>query len=355
MKTFTCSNCKNPVFFENDTCLHCSSNLGYWAARELMIATTPSKDFTVSKGGEILTMHYCDNHKYGGCNWLVPKISSSKLCEACDLNGTIPNLDNDNRLEEWQKIENAKHRLIYSLRKLELPLKFDNNGQPLALEFDFLAPDVYYQNNDEKLLTGHQSGLITLNVDEADDAKREALRVKMGEKFRTLLGHFRHEIGHFYWEGLILPYQDRLEAFRKVFGDERADYGNALETYYKNGPDPNWQKKFITKYASAHPWEDWAETWAHYLHIMDALETAYYFGLEINNTAIANTPKSNIRIDPYTALNIEEMVNCYIPLTTTINAMNRGMGLSDIYPFVIREAIIDKMDFIHNLVLRKIF
>src|SRR6202011_5238904 len=37
----------------------------------------------------------------------------------------------------------------------------------------------------------------------------------------------------------------------------------------------------VTPYASAHPWEDFAETWAHYFHMVDTLETATAFGLRL--------------------------------------------------------------------------
>jgi len=53
------------------------------------------------------------------------------------------------------------------------------------------------------VLTSHCNGLITLNIAEADDAERERRRVKFHEPYRTLLGHLRHEVAHYYWDRLI--------------------------------------------------------------------------------------------------------------------------------------------------------
>ncbi|MDN3594699.1 zinc-binding metallopeptidase family protein [Zunongwangia endophytica] len=344
MKTFSCSACDNLVFFENETCEFCGNKLGYWSAEEVMLSVEEEFRFNSKK------LQYCRNHKFEACNWLIDDSAEDSLCESCQLNDVIPNLDNPKRLLEWQKVEFAKHRLIYSLKRLGLPFSFNlENGEKLQLQFKFLAPDIEAKNG-RKLLTGHLSGLITLNVDEADDAKREAMRMQMGEKMRTLLGHFRHEIGHFYWEAIVLNDAKILNEFREIFGDDQKDYGEALNKYYENGPKTNWKQFHITKYASAHAWEDWAETWAHYFHIMDTLETAYYYGLEIQHPVVSSTPEMSIRLDPYSQKDFDKIIDYYISLTLALNSLNRGMGLSDIYPFILSKIVIKKLKFIHNLI-----
>ncbi|MDT0642853.1 putative zinc-binding metallopeptidase [Zunongwangia sp. F363] len=345
MKTFTCNNCENIVFYENDICGYCSSLLGYWNREEKMLAAKPG---TVFSNNETF-FKYCRNHEYGACNWLIPLNFDIEYCEACQLNSVIPDLGDAKRLEEWRKIEFAKHRLIYSLNKLQLLFVFpQKDKEDLKLQFRFLAPDNSNEGG-KKILTGHLNGIITLNVEEADDLKREKARMQMGEKMRTLLGHFRHEIGHFYWEALILPHPENLSQFRDIFGDESKDYAESLQEYYRNGPAENWRESFITKYASSHPWEDWAETWAHYLHIMDTLETAHYFGVKIEPQELKAKPIQSAGIDPYKEEKFEVIVNEYITLTIAINSLNRGMGIPDIYPFILNSKEIIKLSFIHNL------
>ena len=57
-------------------------------------------------------------------------------------------------------------------------------------------------------------------------------------------------------------------------------YAAALQAHYAKGGDVGpWAERHVSAYASAHPWEDWAETWAHYLHMMDAVDTALGFGM----------------------------------------------------------------------------
>src|SRR6202034_3452122 len=142
-------------------------------------------------------------------------------------------------------------RLFYTLLKLRLPLAGGQNST--ALTFDSLDPEAAAAG--PPVMTGHDNGVITLNVAEADDAERERMRGKLGELYRTLLGHFRHEIAHYYWDRLIAD-TPRLEPFRQIFGDERNDYGQALQTYYANAAPADWAENFISAYPSSHPWED---------------------------------------------------------------------------------------------------
>jgi hypothetical protein len=197
---------------------------------------------------------------------------------------------------------------------------------------------------------GHENGLITINVAEADEAKRVQTQKDLGEPYRTLLGHFRHESGHFYWDKLIAPSNDRLKRFRDMFGDEREDYGEALKRYYRE-QNNNWTDRFVSGYATAHPWEDWAETWAHYLHIMDTLETAYSFGMRVRPAEALRKAKTIARFDenPINLDNFQLLMDLWVPLTVAVNNLNRSMGQPDFYPFVISPLVVEKLDFIHQL------
>jgi hypothetical protein len=199
-------------------------------------------------------------------------------------------------------------------------------------------------------MTGHDNGIITLNLVEANDVAREQRRVSMGEPYRTLLGHFRHEIGHYCWDRLVRD-GSSLDECRTNFGDDRADYGEALKTYYANGPAPHWEESFVSAYASAHPWEDFAETWAHYIHIVDTLEMAGAYGLRLRPPEGA--PIDAIaadRLDPYREGTIEQLMEIWHPITLTVNSLNRCIGQPDFYPFVIAPPVIAKLGFIHSLV-----
>jgi hypothetical protein len=200
---------------------------------------------------------------------------------ACQLNRTIPHLETPGNLLRWQRLEAAKHRLVYGLLRFGLPLTSRAEDPQAGLAFDFLADSGPAFRENAQAMTGHSQGLITINIAEADDAERERHRQDMAEPYRTLLGHFRHEIGHYYWERLVRG-GTWLEPFRALFGDERQDYGAGLERHYAAGPRPDWSQRFVSAYAGMHPWEDWAETWAHYLHIVDTLETANAFGLRVH-------------------------------------------------------------------------
>jgi hypothetical protein len=195
--------------------------------------------------------------------------------------------------------------------------------------------------------------VITLNIDEADEAARVRHKLDLGEKYRTLLGHFRHEIGHYYWE-LLIKNSDTLEKYRLLFGDEEADYPKALEAYYKTGAPSDWSEHFISPYATSHPWEDWAETWAHYLHMMDTLETAFSFGIRIQPDMVQDTKaiQASIQQDPYDMTDFSQIIKWWLPLTFAVNSLNRSMGHSDFYPFVISEPVVKKLQFIHELCLK---
>ncbi|MCQ8241043.1 zinc-binding metallopeptidase family protein [Rhizosaccharibacter radicis] len=342
MKLFNCQNCGNLLFFENTNCEQCGSALGYLPDQEALSALTPDGEAMVAPGRRV---RLCTNAELGACNWLVDADSAEAYCAACRHNRTIPALDDTDTRLLWRQLEVAKHRLFYSLIRLGIPLPNRNDDPVEGLVFDFLAD----LPGGPKVMTGHDNGVITINVHEADDAHREQMRHQMHETYRTLLGHFRHEVGHWIWDKLVRD-GGRLDAFRALFGDDRQDYGAALQRHYEQGAPAEWQDRAISAYATSHPWEDFAETWAHYLHIMDTLETANAFGLGVKpKVPHAEGLVVEVAIDPYRSMHMDEIVDQWVPLVFAVNSLNRSMGLSDLYPFVISETVRDKLGFIHAM------
>jgi hypothetical protein len=346
MKLFKCQACGQLLYFENRRCEKCGHRLGYLPADDKVHAVEPEGDVFQALGAPTGLYRFCKNAEQDTCNWLMSTDSPEEFCAACRHNRTIPDVANAQYMEQWRKIELAKHRLFYTLIKLRLPLanRVDDPGAGLA--FDFLAEPPAGGT----VLTGHESGLITLALKEADDGEREALRTRMHEPYRTLLGHFRHEIGHYFWDKLVRD-AGRVEECRGVFGDEQQDYGAALQRHYEEGAPPDWQQNFISSYATSHPWEDFAETWAHYLHIVDTLETARAFGVDVH-PAMDQTGFLSATIDfnPYRPAPMEKFVDAWLPITFAVNNINRSMGQPDVYPFILTEAVVGKLGYINKLV-----
>ena len=342
MKVFECGYCNYPLFFENNQCSNCGHACGYRDSDHKMLTFDPLGTSLISDR-EKIEYKYCKNKEHEVCNWLLEKNDKHDYCPACQLNRTIPNLSDKENFPKWKNLEIAKHRLIYQLQKmgLELLSKMVNNE---GLCFDFIV-----KMNNPNIMTGHASGVITILLQEADSVLREQIRKQLQEPYRTLIGHLRHEVGHYFWERLISNNKEALSAFRAIFGNEEADYCNALKIYYKVGALDNWQDFFISKYATSHPWEDWAETWAHYLHIMDMVETAHFFGLKVNSNEISKNMRIEATFDPYLIKDFETIINTCIPLSFAVNSINRAMGVPDVYPFVITQGVIKKMTFIHEL------
>jgi hypothetical protein len=349
MKLFKCQGCGQVLFFENTVCERCSHRLGYLPNELTLSALEPAKQMrwqTLAKPGR--QVRFCDNAEYGACNWLMDEGAAGSLCAACRHNRTIPDLSFADNLSRWRQLELAKHWLFYTLLRLRLPLKSRIDDPAHGLAFDFLAGSL--SPTAPRVLTGHDNGLITIALEEADDVERERRRTQMGEPYRSLLGHFRHEVGHYFWDVLVRD-SGRLDECRAMFGDDTQDYGIALEAYYGNGPPVDWQENFVSAYASAHPWEDWAETWAHYLHIVDTLEMASAFGIRVQpRISRDETLAAEIDLDPYLTDGMQEIINAWLPLTFAVNSLNRAMGNSDLYPFVLSPAVIAKLDFVHHVV-----
>jgi hypothetical protein len=346
MKLFQCQHCRALLYFENSHCMSCGHSLGFLPSRQVLTALEPLDGALHALAERKGRYRYCANFQHGVCNWLVADDQPEQFCAACRHNRMIPDLSLPDNARHWKKIEVAKHRLFYTLLKLRLPL-VTKSEDPDGLAFDFIADHTAPQGH-IPVMTGHTNGLITINLAEADDVERERQRSQMGEPYRTLLGHFRHEIAHFYWDRIIAN-TPSLEQFREIFGDERLDYDGALQQHYANGPLFDWPENFVTAYASSHPWEDFAETWAHYFHMVDTLETAAAHGLSVKSQMSkggAGLP-ANINFDPH-GTSMDRLVEAWLPLTFAVNSINRSMGLQDLYPFVLTPAVIVKINFVHT-------
>ncbi|MBP2299145.1 zinc-binding metallopeptidase family protein [Azospirillum picis] len=353
MKLFECQNCHQPLYFENTLCERCGYRLGYLPDAATLSAIDPTDHDGVWSALATTEPLYkfCANAELNACNWMLPADSADTHCAACRHNRTIPDLSDTANLTLWRKLELAKHHLFYTLTNLKLPLQTRIENPEEGLAFDFLADTVAPDGTVTPVLTGHANGLITINVAEADDAEREKRRTAMGEPYRTLLGHFRHEIGHYVWDRLVRDDPAVLERFRALFGDEREDYGEALKRHYADGAPADWQANYVSSYATAHPWEDFAETWAHYLHIVDTLETARAFGLKVRPRITEGAElQAEVDFNPHKAKDIDDLIEPWLPLTYAVNSLNRSMGQPDLYPFILSPAVIEKLGFMNRLV-----
>ncbi|AOW46755.1 hypothetical protein A4S02_08170 [Acetobacter ascendens] len=351
MKRFSCQSCNHLVGFEATQCGYCGITVGYLPEFVAMTALKPQADgtwFPLEQKAEGKARAFCINHVYGVCNWLTLAADSSAtagFCVACQFNRMIPNLNVPENKDRWYKLEVAKHRMFYTILRLKLPFKNRRQDPENGLAFDFLDDAA---DGSVAIMTGHSNGIITIATKEADDAYREKMRIEMGEYYRTLLGHFRHEIGHYYWNILVRD-GGNLEACRAIFGDDRADYQAALQTYYAQSPPQNWRENFVSFYATSHPWEDFAETWAHYFHIVSTLETALAYDMTVSAT-VGGDALLSPHGDPYTTMPFEEIINAWVPLTYAVNNLNRSMGLPDFYPFTLTQGVVHKLHFIHDLI-----
>jgi hypothetical protein len=351
VKLFICQFCGNVLYFENRACGRCGHRLAFLPEKVTLSAlegdgaSLNTSWKTLADGGEGRVL--CANASFDACNWLIEPGETSGYCRACRHNGIVPDLSEPSRLAAWRELELAKHRLFYSLIRWKLPLKTRSEDPAHGLIFNFLADD---PAAGQKVMTGHDNGLITIALTEADDIERERRRLTMGEPYRTLLGHFRHEVGHYFWDVLVRD-GGKLDACRAVFGDDSMDYGKALKRHYAEGPPPDWQQRFVSAYATTHPWEDFAETWAHYLHVVDTLEMASEFGMEVRPPADQiGGLSARIALDPYRTENFDAIVAAWLPFTFAMNSVARAMGTRDLYPFILSPEVIRKLSFIHDLV-----
>ena len=363
-RAYRCT-CGAQVFFRNNTCLQCGRALGFdpWVGQVLAIEPDGEAGLWRAVVSPLAGHEDAGHQRYRRCaqldtpalcNWLVRDNGSAGpaalcLCVACRLNRVIPDLGLERNHEPWRKVEVARRRLVSQLIGLGLPVEpLSADGRSRGLVFDTLVS----LPGHAPVLTGHAQGVITLNLAEADDTHRERIRSQMREPYRTLLGHYRHEVGHYFWDRLVRD-DPSLQGFRTLFGDERQDYAAALNAHYQQGAPTAWSGAYISSYASAHPWEDWAETWAHYLHMRDTLDTAVSFGMapdEVDVDAIHYLP-SVLQEEPSPEAEVFlAMLNAWTRLTAVLNELSRSMGLPDFYPFVLSDTVVRKLYFVHGRV-----
>ena len=344
--------CGRPVFFRNSVCLACGTALGYEPRMARVCPLYPAGEDRWALSGwlPLKTYRRCANLETpAACNWLIDADDPDQFCQCCRLNRTIPDLTNTQNADGWNKVEIAKRRLVSALIALGLPVRSRVSEDPEhGLAFDFLRS----LPGRPPVITGHNDGIITLNLEEADDATRERHRQNLNEPYRTLLGHLRHEVGHYYWD-LLIAGGELHNGFRALFGDETQDYAAALQRHYNQGPPPDWRDRFVSAYASSHPWEDWAETWAHYLHIADTWDTALSFGMDVDDGMAldAFTPDALAEPEHPGSEKFLRFLNRWTQLTTVLNEISRAMGLADFYPFVLSQSAVSKLHFVHRAIV----
>ncbi|CAN5322440.1 putative zinc-binding metallopeptidase [soil metagenome] len=337
-----CANCGGFAFLDWQQCLHCGAELGYRFDTLTFLQGHPEG---VVADGE--TWRYCSNRPWG-CNWLVADNEESGRCFSCRLSRTLPQRDDTIAWEKLYDTGIAKRRLLVQLRDLGLPITafWEREG---GLGFDLLS-----SFSGKRVTIGHANGIITLDLAETLDAHREALRVRLGEPYRTMLGHFRHEIGHYYqW---VLVTDDATWAkCRALFGDERASYQDAIKRHYAEGAPQDWAQSYLSEYATMHPWEDFAETFAHYLHISGTLGTAAAAGVRLDATRVAGIVDHDIVPEgDYRELGVDRMLDDWHWLSLMFNRVNRSMGQRDLYPFDLTAPVIAKLRFVHELITQEV-
>jgi hypothetical protein len=336
MRDFICPKCGQHLAFENSLCLSCDSPLGFSLDDMALLVIASGEESSQPGFVDADKYELCANLYLAECNWLVEKEPVRKLCTSCALTRTRPDDADTKALAAFAGAERAKRRLIAELHELKLPIIGRDEDPSLGLAFDLLSSE------NEKVFTGHDNGVITLDLAEGDDVHREHLRISMDEPYRTLLGHFRHEIGHYYYYRLVDPVPDYKKTFQGLFGDPDADYQDALDRHYQSGPPADWKKSYVSSYATMHAAEDWAETFAHYLHIRDTLDTAASFSIA---PAAATFERRVLGPSGF-----DQIIDMWLPLSWSLNMINRSMGKEDLYPFVLPPAVLEKMRFIHTVV-----
>jgi hypothetical protein len=346
MKLFSCDHCGNALYFENVVCERCGHRLGYVPMANALLSLEADNGVWRTPLFREQAYVFCANAEHGACNWLIEAAPTGEIyCRACRHNELIPAVDDPDNLRRWQVIERAKKRLVYSLLRMHLPLATRREDPVHGLSFRFLSEAIA----PTPVMTGHEAGIITIALTEADDAQREYRRAQLNEPYRTLLGHFRHEIGHYYWD-ILVSQSPHLDEFRARFGDE-SNYDDSLQRYYGGPPSADWQSHYISVYATSHPWEDFAETFAHYLHLVDTTEMAAAFGIRLNPRIDERRElTAHIDFDPYRLNDVNELIEHWVPLASLINNLNRAVGQNDAYPFVLTPAVIEKLGFVAKIV-----
>jgi hypothetical protein len=328
VKAFRCRDCENPLHFENSLCVHCGTRLGF-SREERTIVPVHDDGRYVDNAGE--QWHVCRNLSLSGCTWLT-QVEGGQ-CFSCSLTRTRPNDEDARGLANFPAAERAKRHLVFELDTLGFQVVSKHQDPENGLAFDLLS------SVEENVVIGHANGLITIDLAESEAAHRIVVRENLGEPYRTMLGHFRHEVGHYY-EWQLVRDDVVLKECRDLFGDESKDYQAEIDRHYAEGPPAGWETSYISSYATMHPFEDFAETWAHYLHICDTIQTASEYGLTTVGAVSSFSSFSDV------------VVGIWMPLSVALNMMNRSMGHEDLYPFVIPKGVLDKLDFVASLTAR---
>ncbi len=354
MRLFRCDNCGNPIHFENRSCLNCGSRLGFAPDALSMHAVKACDDGVrwsrVDNPG--YKYRFCPNAAWDVCNWLIPDHETEEYCIACRYNRLVPDPGTTDGLRRWRIIADAQRHLFYSFLRWDLPRPTRKEDPEGGLLFDLKDDEILADGGIKPVLIGHNEGEIVIRTAEADDPTREQQRDMMNEPYRTVLGHFRHETGHFIWNKMVRD-AGKTGSFRAMFGDESLDYGEALKRHYEQGPPLGWGSSYISYYATTHPWEDFAECFAHVLHIVDSLETAHIFGFALAPRSHGEMA-AQINFDPYTVQDFDRIAEVWIPLSLALNAIHHSMGERDLYPFILTPAIQAKLKYVHSLITGQI-
>jgi hypothetical protein len=344
VRVFTCSSCTHELRFESLSCPNCDSLIGYMPDRRHLVVLLPDSPAKFAVEGEVGVQWRCLNAAWG-CNWMLPADVGDVWCLSCRLTRGRPDEADPAAVVAWTAAEAAKRRLVFQLAELGLPIEPRSPESPDGLAFDLVhVPGA-------SGVTGHDQGLITLDLSEADDQHRDELRRRLGEPFRTLIGHLRHEVGHYYFARLV-GQGDHLTDFRALFGDERVDYPAALDEHYRSKRDGTVEvdlTSHVTAYATAHPLEDWAETFAHYMHICDAYQTADSHGLDVVDREPGG--RTSRRRREGDAQSFASIMALWIPVAETINDIADGLGSTRPYPFTLSPAVVTKLEFVHARVM----
>lgn len=276
---------------------------------------------------------FCANRDRLGCNWAAPEPGA--LCRSCAMTTLAPDPSMPDAIPHWAEAESGKRWVLDNLGRWGWFGPEDTGPSPV---FHMLA------EGPVPVSMGHAQGVVTISVAEADPVLRTSRREALNEPYRTMIGHLRHEIAHVVWWRLSLR-ADFLDAFRAMFGDERTDYGEALQRHYGNGPPAGWEQHYLTGYASAHPHEDWAETAAHLLHLTDIADSFVAAGL-----GAPDLPATDW--DPYAEPDAARLTAAAAAVTLGVNHVNRAMGLPDLYPFVMSDTARAKLAFVHHWLRR---
>ena len=342
MIAFSCPRCRGFVTFEAMKCRWCKADYALHPPSETMVSVTDA-EAAIEVDGRIWR---CCANRHWLCNWLVTEDAGTAHCLSCALVRRRPDPDDTIAMEKLAEARTNLRRLVFQLTDLGLPITphYEREG---GLAFDLLSS---YSDN-EKIMIGHANGVVTIDLVETLDDYRERLRVVLGEPYRTMLGHFRHEVGHYY-QNVLVESGPLIDECREIFGDERASYSDAIDRHYRLGAPEDWREHYISEYATMHPWEDFAECFAHYLHISDTLQTTASGDVVWHANPARGYPLEDIvPLVDYRTESAERMLWDWGRAATFFNLINRSMGKTDLYPFELNAAVFTKLSFVHRVVV----